>query len=113
MSLIQKMMKQTAVYWPFESYDSDGTPLYGSPTEIICRWEETHQEYIAPNGDKKVSKSIVYVPMDTPVKGMLCLGTIEELGSSEPFSNPETWEIKQFVKLPNLRNTEVLRIAYL
>jgi len=113
MSIITRMLKQNAVFWAFESYDKYGAPQYSMAENISCRWEDKCEEFIDAFGDKQLSRSIVYVSKDTPVKGVLCLGDTIDVNSGEPLGNPNAWEIRRFEKIPNLRNTEYLRIAYL
>ena len=114
MSLITRMLKQTAVYWPFVSTNQFGKKAVGSPIEIEVRWEDVSEEFLDSQGERQMSRSIVYVDRDTPVGGILMLG---ELGSgvdeANPKENDNAWEIRRFEKFPNLRVTEYLRKAIL
>jgi hypothetical protein len=116
------MLKQKAVYWPPQSsessgddFDDFGQPLVSlDPIEIDCRWEDVSQEFIAANGTNQVSRALVYVGQDVTVGGILMLGELVDI--IDPVNiktNPNTWEIKRFDKLPNLKNTKYLRTAYL
>lgn len=121
MSIITKMRKQKAVYWPPGSeetagrdYDDYAKPLYATPVEIDCRWEDTNEEFIGPNGERVAARCIVYTDRDVRLRGVLMLGTMVEVTDlANPKANDNAWEIRRFDKMPNLRNTEVLRKAYL
>lgn len=114
MSIITKMLKQTAVYWPPTGADEFGQPTWDEPEEIACRWEGVAEEFIDAVGDKQLSAAKVFVGQDVKIQGVLMLGELTDLESGgEPKGNEGAWEILQFSKIPNLKNTEYLRIAYL
>jgi len=121
MGIITKMRKQKAVYWPPGSdvsggldYDDYGKPLYADPVEIDCRWEDVAQEFVDTRNEITFSQAIVYVDRDVGLRGVLMLGTLADVTDlDDPKSNENAWEIRRFDKLPNLRNTEYLRTAYL
>jgi len=109
------------VYWPPGSdesggsdYDEYGKPLYASPVEIDCRWEDIIQEFVDERDETTFSRSLVYVDRDVKLRGVLFLGELTDVTDLvNPKSNEGAWEIRRFDKLPNLRNTETLRTAYL
>jgi len=121
MGIITKMLKQTAVYWALKSnesgevaYDNFGAPVVTDPVEIACRWEDVNEEYIDANGTRQLSMARVYVRSDVDIGGILMLGQLTDITNpTTPKANLGAWEIRRFEKLPNLRNTEVLRTVYL
>ncbi len=108
MSLIKRMRKQKAVYWARGSPDVYGEFTFADPVEIDCRWEDTAQEYLDPQGETKTSKSIVYVDRVMSPGDRLLEG---ELDSNVDMA--DSFEIQRFDRLPNIRNTEVLLTAFL
>jgi len=121
MSLITRMLKMTAVYWSTQSiesgglaHDDYGQPLWSSPIEIKCRWEETTEEFISSNGTRQVSSVKVYVDRDMKEGEILMLGAlIDVVDENNPRSNQGAYEIKRFEKTPNLKITEYLRVVYI
>ncbi len=121
MSIITRMLKQTAVYWALASgddvsYDDYGQPIVtiADPVEIDCRWEDVNEEFIAADGTKQVSRAVVYVSEDVAVGGILMLGTEDDITDSVNIKeNVGAYEVRKFDKLPNFRATEHLRTAYL
>jgi len=114
MSLITRMRKQKAVYWPLLGADAEGSPLYEGPQEIDCRWEDMAVEFLDREGTKQVSQSVVYVDRDTPIGGLLMLGTLDSvLDVVTPRNNTGVFEIRQFSKIPKLNLKETLLTAYL
>lgn len=122
MSIITKMLKQKAVYWPLESVDSSGDDFnkFGQPQvsvdpiQITCRWEDSIEEFIDNDGTPQVSRALVYTSQDVEVGGILMLGELIDI--IDPINikeNSGAWEIRRFDKLPNLKTTEFLRTAYL
>ena len=114
MSIITRMLKQTAVYWAPSGVDEFGKPTWEEPEEISCRWEDVVEEYIDYKGDKQISAAKVFVGEDVEAMGVLMLGELTDLESGgDPKDNSGAWEIRKFGKIPNFKNTEYLRIAYL
>jgi hypothetical protein len=121
MSIISRMRKQKAVYWPLGSsetggkdVDDYGKPVYATAVEIDCRWEDSREEFISPKGDKELSHSMVYVDRDMRVGEVLMLGTLDSVVYlTNPKKNTNAWEIRAFEKLPNFKATEFLKRAIL
>jgi hypothetical protein len=113
-SMIARLCSQTCVYWgsPVESGRGDRT--YAEPVELACRWEEKTQVLFKTDNtaDQVSSRAIVYLTQDVEEKGMLYLGTLEELydlngdSSSGVVDSPEdiagTYMIRRFEKYPSL-----------
>jgi len=110
MGLITRMRRQTAVYWPpaTPAVDEYGHAAYGTAVELSCRWEDVAKEFTDPAGAKKTSTSLVYVGQDLVIGGKLYLGELTDSPAAV-----DAWTVQQFDKLPNLKNTETLRTAYL
>jgi len=102
------------VYWPLLSLDEFGKPRWDEPMEIDCRWEDHEQEIIDANGDTIISKAYLIVDRDLTIKGVLWLGELCDIGSSDnPKSNPGAWEIIHFKKMTDFKGRKYLREAYL
>lgn len=116
MSIITKVLKQKAVLWSQgeQAPDGYGNPRVSAPVEIKCRWEDTSEEFIAADGTKQLSKSVVMVDRDLRAGDVLWLGLLADVPDRENAkNNPGAWEVRSFQKLPNFKNTEYLRTAYL
>lgn len=114
MSLITRMRKQNAVYWPFSSTDNFGDKVAGDPIQIIVRWEDIVEEFLDTNSERQLSRSKVYVGIDMALGGILMQGTLDDITDEEnPKENTGAWEIRRFEKLPTIRATEFLRTAIL
>ena len=118
---IVKMPGQKAVYWAPGSeaiggrdYDDYGQPMYATPVEIDCRWEDVAEEYVATDGTRQVSRSKVYLDRDVKNGGVLWLGKLADVTDlTSPKNNNNAWEIKRFDKIPWLEGEEFVRTAYL
>ncbi len=114
MGIIKKMRKQAAVYWPFDSVDAYGKKLFGSPVVIKCRWDGRVEEFLNSGGERQLSQAVVYVDRETPVGGILMLGTLSDITDDVDIKENEgAWEIRRYDTTPNLKATEVLRTIYL
>lgn len=126
MSIISKMRRQNAIYWPPAAPDDFGRPAPGALVELTLvggnyrvRWEDKAKQFLDKTGAVQMSNAVVYVPLlpdgtEVQLGGYLWLGDRADLVSeSDPRLNPGAYEIKDFDKLPNLKNTESLRTCYL
>ena len=114
MSLIKRMRKQTAVYWPLLSVNQFGKKVVGSPVEIKVRWEDISEEFLDSAGERQMSKAVVYVDRDVTLGGILMLGTISDITDDINIKeNIGAWEIRRFDNLPNIKASEFLKTAYL
>jgi hypothetical protein len=67
-------------------------------------------------GHERRSTARVYASQDLVLGGYLYLGTLDDLSSAEeadPQVVDDAYEIRRFDKLPNLKATEHLRMAWL
>lgn len=103
-----------AIWWP-RGVDTDtGLPTYLSPIQIKCRWDDMQEKFLDLNGNDTVSNSIVYPDRETPLGGVLWLGTMGELTSQTlPFDNPGAMEIRKFNRIGDVKSKKFIFIAYL
>lgn len=115
--MINRNCRQTAVYWGNPQNDGYSNYSYDPPVEIACRWVGGHEVAESRDGQQFLSSSTVHVTQDVDEKGLLYLGTLDDLDSAQA-DDPTTIEdiciIRRFDKSPALNNpTEFLRKAYL
>jgi hypothetical protein len=79
MGIINRMRKQTAVYWALSGTDGFDQPTFEQAVEIDVRWEDKQIEFNDIQGKRIVSRSVVAVPSVTPVGGYLLLGTLQDV----------------------------------
>ena len=115
MSIITKMLKGTAVYWAPIGRDKYGQPTWtSSPVQIKVRWQDVHEEFMDAEGDRQISIAKVFVGQDVVVKGVLLRGDLtSSVDQDDPKANDDAWEIRKFNRLPNFKETEFLRTAFL
>jgi len=120
MGIINKMRRQTAVYWHPNGTDNFGRVAYDAPVELRVRWETGFQEEskTEPSRTTDARASVVYVPAieggDVAIGGWLWLGALEDaVDASNPENNPGAGQITKFDKIPTLKATEFLRKATL
>jgi len=121
MSFITRMLKQTCVYWPLGSEESGGVDvdnygqlIYASPVELKCRWDDEVMEVLDAQGTIFISHAKLYIDRDVSIGGVLMLGTLDDVEYiDDPKANEGAYEIKAFLKNPNLKATEFSRTAVL
>ncbi len=112
MSIIVKMRKQKAVYWKRLTPDQYGKFSFADPVEIVCRWEDRIHEFLDHQGEKQVSKSIVYVDRVVSLGDRLMRGEMDSNTPNDPLAT-DSFEVRRFDQDPNIKATEFLLIAYL
>lgn len=109
MSLIQRMLKQKAIYWPITGKpDQFGKPVLDVPVQIMCRWEETDIEALQDKQETSEVGTVVYVDRDVVQGGKLKLGVLTSSSSAVG-----AWEIIRFVKNPRYHADQWVRKALL
>lgn len=109
-------LNQKAVYWGNPQPSGYGGLTYDEPIEIDCRWVDSAQIITDAKGNEIVCRATVQVNRDLDEEGLLYLGELEDLDSSEE-ADPQTiskaYSIKRFDKTPNIKATSYFRMAYL
>lgn len=123
MSVITRMLRQTAVYWARnDATDDYGALSWAEPVEIACRFTRTDAQAVnrkdsrnaIQDSPKQTSESVVYVDRDMRPGDVLLLGPLtEDTDQTNALANEGAVEVKRFSSMPNMRATEFLRKAYL
>ena len=111
-----KFLKQMAVYWAPGVPDGYGGATFSEGVEIDCRWADSTEVISDGKGNQMVSKAVVMVAVDLEELGYLYLGTLDDLDSADeddPVNIDGAFQIKRFDKIPMLKGTPFLRVAYL
>lgn len=115
--VLGRLLRQKAVYWePTATADAFGRPVFEDPVEIPCRWESKAEEFIGPDGDKEVSRAVVFVNQELALKGLLLLAAIEDAEASDFPVDPReagAYEIRSVSATPTLRTNATVRSVYL
>ena len=109
MSLIKRSQKQRLVYWPRVGTQKTGEPIWGSPVEMSCRWEEMLKEVQSNTATRVMSRVQTITEVRLEVGGLMRLGTLSDTPFwGDPKRNPDVYEVIDSSMTPNLRNTETL-----
>jgi len=114
---VESVCVQTAVYWGNPQPDGYGGMDYDDPTEISCRWDGSTKRITKNQGEEIVSRAEIRVTHDLDDDGMLYLGTLDDLDTSQqndPESVSRAYRIQKIDKNPLFRSsTEFVRVVYL
>lgn len=114
--LLNRIAKQTAVYWGSPVAGGYGANTYADPVEILIRWEEATEMVLGKDGKEIQSRAQVYTLQDVDEQGYLYLGELTDLDSDpdDPLIISGAWQIIQFQKTPEFGRTDkFIRKAYL
>lgn len=113
-SLVKRVLREKAVYWPPLAPDRAGQPRSGTPVEIRCKWNERFEQ----RADSQVSfqgrlaKSRILVDQQLAVGGHLLFGELTEDTPEDP-KTARASEIIGIDKERRIRVNEYQHIAYL
>lgn len=88
--------------------DGMGGYSFSAPIKAACRWEERTE--LIPGSETIVSKAIAYLNVDVTVEDYIYPG---KTTSADPTAVVGACRVAGYKKIPNLRNLETLRKAWL
>jgi len=111
--VFQRRLPQTLTYWgPSGRSDRFSKPIFDAPILINGRWQAKIQQVRTTSGQEITVNSEVYVDRDLAIDGYLGVGDLttnaDPTGAEVPASPIKSWNT-----MPNLRNLDQERIAYL
>ncbi len=114
-ALINRICKQTCVYWGSPVKSVSGGYTFDFPEEIPCRWEKKTKVMKDNNGREFISKAQVILLQDVDLQGYLFLGILNDLESDfrVPIGKKDCYQIKGFDKIPGISGNDFKRVAYL
>lgn len=113
MGVITTMRRGKAIWWSKTGRGVSGDPTFAAPVEISCRWEDVQERFIDLVGAEVVSSALVYVDRDMKAGDFLQRGELESGTPANPTDSSEAWEMRDWNKLPNFKETEYLRSTHL
>lgn len=119
MSLLNRMRKQTAVYWELDEPDSvtgGGLPRWKTPVELRVRWVDKVEAMTTPDGETIKTDHVVYVDgtLTIPLFSVLLLADLVSAMDDGPEAYDGAAEVRAVERTPNLRATKfkyVLKLA--
>lgn len=106
--------EQLAVYWAPGRPDDFGGIVYDPPEQLDCRWSEESVEFSDMQGNRQVSKAVVYPDRDLETGGFLMPGGLSSVANfTDPQANLHVNIVRAWKKIPTSDATEFLRKAML
>lgn len=102
---------QTITYWAISGKSGYGGYNFDSPITFTGRWEDRSELFRTRDGDERVSKSVIFSPIDLDIGGYLALGDYS--ANADPTIISDAFEIQMFSKISDLGALEFTRKAVL
>lgn len=109
--MLRQSYRQEATYWGAPEHTGYGGITYAAPELMRVRWEAMPERFTNDRGEELVAQAVVYVTKDVEVGGYLALGNHQTVENPEDIH--EAFAIRQFMKVPDLRNVDHERRAFL
>lgn len=106
---IENVCVQTAVYWGSPTPDGYGGLTYADPVEIFCRWDGSTKLITDAKGVEVVAIASIMVLQEVDVDGLLYLGSLDDLDSTQeddPSTITTAYKIKKLDKTPLFESTD-------
>lgn len=113
---IPEMYIEDAVYWAPLDPDDNGQKVFAAPVAVKVRWKDESEMFIDATGNNQVSRARVRVDRDVEELGVLWKGLLAGIttgSDTDPFLNSRAFEIRRFMKIPNRRAEDFVRVALL
>lgn len=108
---ISRNLKQSVTHWAITGEGSFSGQTYAAPALLKARWEHRNELFRLPNGDEEVSRTIAYLSSDVDVGDYVIEGDYTDV--SDPTTLPQAFRVKQFSKITDLRNVDIVRKVWL
>lgn len=110
---LDRVLNQTAVYWPATGNDGWGGQTYGTPVEVAVRWTDKQEKFVSSSAEEYISKTVILAETDFTIDGRLLLASLVDLGSNQDPNEEGASVIKAFAKIPDKSANQFLRKAWL
>lgn len=102
-------LKQKAVLWAADGYDSHGEYKVDAAAEIDVRWEDKRTEPPEPGSGKVAVVAIVTVAQDVAVGSIMWLGRLKDVADPPV----DLCQVVDVEKIPSLKARHYLRVLSL
>lgn len=106
----KRNLRQDVTRWPTSVSSYDGFS-FQAPLLQKGRWEDQAIQFRTPGGEELTSRAIVYLSCDVEIGDYVALGDYTD--TQDPTTIKGAFRVQQFNKIPDLRNVEMERRAYL
>jgi len=105
---LNRVCKQTVVYWGAPVRDGFSHKTFAAPVEIMARYEAVEELHRLDTGEEVVSKVRLWVLQDVDEGGYIYLGTLDDLDSNpdDPKEIDGASLIISFRKIPLMGSTD-------
>ncbi len=107
MTSVVDNLPQDITHWTITP-DGFGGNTFSTPTVLKGRWEKRAELFRTLAGDQEVSRGIVFLSADVEINDYLFEG---ESAAADPTTLDRAEQVRQFHKIPDLRNLEHERRA--
>lgn len=104
-------LPQQLTYWAPKVDNRYNEQTYELPVVIQGRWEDNAEEIRTPGGDTVTSRAQVYCDRPVGIDGYLVRG--DATAFVAPTDVADAWKIIGYMEIPDLRNVQQLRTAFL
>jgi hypothetical protein len=111
MDILSKL-NQTCVYWKKLGADRYNNPIFDTPIEVKCRWEDRTELFLDINGERVPSRAVVYINLLPKPGDALWKGDLDSAPKNKDVRS-FAYTIRRSDEIPDIRAEIFLRMAYL
>ena len=102
---------QDITHWPTPTKDGFGGFTFVAPVLLKGRWEDKQELFRVKNGEEVLSEAVVYIDTDVVIGDYIAEN--DQTATADPTTLQEAHQVRQFIKIPDLRQTDFERKAML
>jgi len=73
-----RYLNQRLVYWRKIGTNSSGQPVYASPVEVKCRWENRNEQIVTITGQMLISNALLMTEYELVMDSLVWKGTLAQ-----------------------------------
>ena len=102
---------QDITHWPTLTKDGLGGFTFAAPVLLKGRWEDKQELFRDKNGEEVLSEAWVYLETDIVIGDYIAEN--DQTGTPDPTTLQDAHQVRQFIKIPDLRQNDFERKAML
>lgn len=110
MSTLTRNLRQEITHWGITPNGFGGFD-FTAPALLKGRWEDRQVQFRDVKGNEEASNALVYLNTDVAIGDYVYLG--DALLTADPTTLALSFQVRQFNKIPDLRNIQMQRKAFL
>lgn len=109
MVALAQLLNMPAILWAKNGNGANGQPTFATPVQVMCYWQDGHEETVNSQGDTVQSIATAFIDRDVAELDRILLGTLTGGTSANPFTAGAKEVVRFTKRVPALLNVDPVR----